>query len=384
VSARAVRWSALAAIAIVLSGCWDYVDLERRAPVMGLAIDVDKDGAGGGIVVTAEFARATAVAQTSASQGGGLQQEVPFTLISASGPTVAEALRNLDGSIARRILWQQLIAVVVSMDVLRENLAPILDPILRNPEVNSRAKVFVSAGDARDVLAYQPDFQPFSAIFLDELGEGFTYNPRFARPRSVHELDSDLEEGAALLPVVVDDDHGRKVLAGAAIVANGTFAGRIDAETTEGANWLLGYTLQSLVYVPCPVAPDNSITLMLSPGRRHVRGHLDQDVPHFELSLRASARIVDMARCPLQVKEVKYRRLIERQASQLLAQRAQKAADTARELGIDFIRLRSHARRLNPDLALPRTWAGTFPKSVITINADVKLRDAGELYRTPF
>lgn len=382
--ARAFRWGMLVAIAIALSGCWDYVDLERRAPVLGLAIDVDKESAGGGVVVTAEFARATAVAQTSASQGGGLQKEVPFVLLSASGPTVAEALRNLDGSIARRVLWQQLVSVVVSTDLLRENLAPVLDPILRNPEVNSRAKVFISEGDARDVLAFQPDFQPFSAIFLDELGDRFVSNPRFARPRNVHELDSDLEEGAALLPLVVDDGHTKKVLEGSVVVSNGVFAGRIDADTTEGVNWLLGYTLQSLVRIPCPLAPDNSITLMLSAGRRQVRARLEQDVPHFEFVLSARARIVDMARCPLQVKDLKYRAFIERHAAELLEQRAQKAADKARELGVDFLRLRPHARRLSPELALPRIWTDAFPKAEITVRAEVKLLDAGELYRTPF
>ena len=379
---RLARLLALLATVTLLSGCWDYFDLERRAPVMGIGID-RAEGPDGGFVVTAEIPRATLASQTSLTGGPRGGQREPYILVTARGATIGEALHNLNATIARRALWEQVISVVISEDVLQEGISPLLDLFNRNATFNSRARIYAAAGTARDVFTFQPDFQPFVAVFLDEMGEEFALEPHFAGPPDVHTVEHELEESAAVLLPVVRKNGTDLQLDGSVALTRGVLVARLDGRITEGAQWLLGRVKQSVTLIPCPREPSVRLAVTLRTTKRTVRVSLENGLPHFRVELAADMRVEEFSRCPLNLRDPGDRKALEDQAARALARLGQEAADYAREVGVDFLRFGTLVERKFPAVWEEINWRDTFPRSTITVRATTLLKTAGELRRPP-
>ena len=121
---------------VVLGGCWDYLDIENRAYVFGVAVDTNPEGEG--LLATVEIAHPQGQPQ-SGSPGGQLP-EPPKMLKSRAGTTLGEALYHIgDGQLSRVPLWQEVKAIFISEDVAREGIGPVIDLFFRSTVLNLRS-----------------------------------------------------------------------------------------------------------------------------------------------------------------------------------------------------------------------------------------------------
>ncbi|MDR6726290.1 spore germination protein KC [Paenibacillus amylolyticus] len=149
---------------IVLSGCWDRIEVNDLAIVLATGIDYEDERyqltsqifiprkAGGG------------------SSGGSEASPSGVTMIrTAEGRTVAEALNRLQRKVPRNMFWGHCEVIVISEHAGKQGLRQYIDFLLRYPQFREHAYVFSTSDSAKDILALLDPLERSSAESLREM-----------------------------------------------------------------------------------------------------------------------------------------------------------------------------------------------------------------------
>ncbi len=165
----------------MLAGCWDQLEIEDRALLLGLSIDKAPADSGKDdqtthikntiklpqIRVTAQIAvpgRVPLGPGGSDSGGGGNQN--PVWVVQVYGYTLDDALNNLQQQISDPRYLIHLRVIIISEELARNNLDDLNDYLRRNPEVRRRIWLLVSEGDASKFMYIQPPLQRVPTLYI--------------------------------------------------------------------------------------------------------------------------------------------------------------------------------------------------------------------------
>src|SRR4051812_9098565 len=98
----------------ILSGCWNYREIESLAIVSGVAID--KGNTEGNYHVTFELV---------SFKGGGRETKIESKRIEAEGNTLFDAGRNAIKISAKKLFWSHAGVAIISQDIARESIIEI-------------------------------------------------------------------------------------------------------------------------------------------------------------------------------------------------------------------------------------------------------------------
>ena len=129
------------------SGCWDAEDINNRAIVLALGLDVTPEGR---IQVSLQIPVIMDI-HVPAMQGG--QKPVkPFQIVSGESDTPFGAVPELQSKTIRSLFYGQIQAVIISADLARHGLKPLVDFLERHPKIPPQAWVILTRGRAEDFL----------------------------------------------------------------------------------------------------------------------------------------------------------------------------------------------------------------------------------------
>lgn len=166
----------------LLTGCWDQLEIEDRAIVLGLSIDsvpanseTEDDQTTHlkntihlqKIRVTAQIAVPGRVPLGPSSGGGsGGGNENPVWVVQVFGYTLDDALNNLQQQISDPRYLIHLRVVIISEDIARSSLDELNDYLRRNPEVRRRTWLLVSEGEASKFMDINPPLQRVPTLYI--------------------------------------------------------------------------------------------------------------------------------------------------------------------------------------------------------------------------
>ncbi|MGE5675398.1 MAG: Ger(x)C family spore germination protein, partial [Mycobacterium leprae] len=127
---------------VLLTGCWDRVEVEDQAYVISMGID---KGVRERLQVTVRVAEPS---QQRRPPGTGLSAR----LLTAEGDTVLQAIYVMNGGMGRRLDLRHLRALVWGESLARDGLEPVIMELERNPFIRSTMLVAQARGRAMDVL----------------------------------------------------------------------------------------------------------------------------------------------------------------------------------------------------------------------------------------
>lgn len=149
-----------------LTGCWDRKELNDLAIVTGMGIDEINEK-------KMELTVQLFIPKVVGSQmmgGGSSGGEGSATLIrTGTGATIADALSNLQEKTPRKIFWGHTEVIVFGERVAKNGIKKYLDFLSRHQHSRLRSKVFVSKGEAKEVLNLMPPLERSSSEVLREL-----------------------------------------------------------------------------------------------------------------------------------------------------------------------------------------------------------------------
>ena len=146
------RWLVTALLPVpllVMSGCWDRTELNELGSVSGTAVDA---GAGGRWKVSFGLLQP----QAASIQGLSGTTASPATVFSGEGDSLQTAQARAAGELPRKLDLRHNEAVVVSEAAARRGIDSLLDSYARNGDARETALMFVSEGEAGDILRAAP------------------------------------------------------------------------------------------------------------------------------------------------------------------------------------------------------------------------------------
>lgn len=129
----------LCILPFILTGCWNYRELNDRAITTAIAIDKDDKG----------FKVSILIANAKSSQVSSKEGESQTIVYSDTGKSITEAIKKINLKSPKEVYIGHLHVIVVSEDIAKENMSNVLDYFLREPESVKRFFLII----AKDVKA---------------------------------------------------------------------------------------------------------------------------------------------------------------------------------------------------------------------------------------
>ncbi len=247
---------------MVSSGCWDSVELDRRAIISAAAIDLeDKTGR---IKVTLHITRPNALAR--GTDGGGGQQE-PVWVVSSAGYSLQDALKSLTTYTGRELFWGDNRILILGKKAAEKGIFPFIDFMIRDEGPRSRMLLLVTEGEAGKILTTRTEgkLERIVGIELERLVRNYTSASRSVLV-DLHDVISKFSRGiispvASRIELVeskMEGDGGEKGsqkeirVDGAAVFKGDKLAGWLNAPETRGYLWITGDVGRGVILVKPP------------------------------------------------------------------------------------------------------------------------------------
>jgi spore germination protein KC len=119
---------------LLLTGCWDYREIDKMGIVAGIAVDQGKDGKGYHLTFD--------LVDISSSSGGGATAESRY--LETDGDTFFDAVRNAVSKNDKKLYFGDCEIVIVSNEIAKKGVSPIIDFINRDAEPRLTIDLLVS------------------------------------------------------------------------------------------------------------------------------------------------------------------------------------------------------------------------------------------------
>ena len=125
----------------LLTGCWNYVEIDEQINVSGFAIDVGENDK--------KYHFSAEIITASLEEKGPLNSNV----IETDADTVFEAIRNLLTLTSKRLYFGHCKTMVIGEGVAKHGIKEILDLPVRNHELRTTIDIVISKGcKAKEIL----------------------------------------------------------------------------------------------------------------------------------------------------------------------------------------------------------------------------------------
>lgn len=180
-----VRLLCLFAVMVpVLTGCWDRLEIEERAVILGIAVDEAGPAAKGRdkevthfkqafpkpprnmIRVTAQIAVPGRIPLGPSEGGTASGKNKPVWVLSSEGYTIDDALMVMQQELADRMFFGHLRIIVISEKIARAGVQNLNDYLRRSPEVRRLAWMVVSKGEAAELMKAAPQLERVPSLYL--------------------------------------------------------------------------------------------------------------------------------------------------------------------------------------------------------------------------
>ena len=131
-----IKYLILLIVPLLLTGCYNYQELNDLAITTGVSIDYDQE--------TKEFIVIAQVINPVKEQDAKSSNETSFINYKSKGKSLREAIRTIVLDSPKRLYGSQLQILILSENVLYEKLPDVIDFFIREPELRPEFKIIIA------------------------------------------------------------------------------------------------------------------------------------------------------------------------------------------------------------------------------------------------
>lgn len=362
-------WVAL--IAVLASGCWDTIEIDNRAIVLGLGVDLADDEG----LLLVSVALPNPHAQVP-GQGGGA--EAQFITLSATGRTVREAGLNLESRISRQLFLGQLQVLIFSEEVVRTwDARDLFDVFRRSTRLPVNTYVLISRGNARDALVIETRQErlPTSHVrtFFETPGKPVARNLLWR----LDKLFMSPSLNAFVPGIQVGEDPPQIIIQDTAVFRGERMVGWLDARETLALLMVLGEA-EGLEIGFRGEDDDDLIYVTDLAANSRIRPQVDGDQISFSIDISARATAIEVEGRGI-VRRQDVRDAEQRLAARIRAEVLRLMERLQKDLRTDVVGFAEELRAREPrtwDEVIDQ-WAEIFPDIPFMVNVKATLTGVG-------
>lgn len=358
---------------ILLSGCWNYRELNTLSIVAGIAIDKNPLS---GYQVTVEIIN---------PQVEGNETLLTPIILSMEGNSVFEAIRNLVMRSGRQLYSSHIKVVIISEDLAKEGLEPVLDWIHRDLEIRGDVWLLISEEEtAADILRGDSPINKAVSFHLDDVLKSQrtqTKYPTIELWDFMQKLSAEGVSPTIPLTNLVEID-GKKIpqIYGTAVFQRDKLVGILDGLSTQMFVWLTQPNLSDLLFVEKIRGSDLIITyevfqqvVKMQPVEK--TGELMMDI-----QIKLQMGIAELNHPELNFLSKEVRENLETEAGKYIHQQIEKMISlTQKEFKSDILGFGSMIREQMPKKwkEINEEWLEKYKELIVRVSVETEIQSSG-------
>lgn len=298
-------WLLLSAICLPLAGCWDQRELQNRHMVLAAAIDVVDDEVkpyetfvephGG-----RNFRLSVQILDIEPQEGEQNMPKERTYVVSGVGRLFFEVIRDMFSQLGRPITWEHIQTIVISQDAVNYGgIDQLLDWFSRDAEMRWRIRLYITPGEAKPIIEYQPPGGEPNGLFLTGISRNYIKNPHIGSVQTELGYASGRIDNKIPIPIPKIELSGDIIkVGGVGIVKNGQVVGYMDEYETLGAKFIMGIEKSAIITTACKDHPDKVFTFELFQHDTTLEPHVSGDNIYYTLDINMYGSIGEMQTCP--------------------------------------------------------------------------------------
>ena len=242
---------------LLLTGCFDYHDINKVTFPTSIIFDVDDLGQE---IVYLDCIKPYRSTNDSSDKGRRI-------IYKGVGKTALEALNDINRASSFKLDYTQTRAYIFTEKASRKGIKKFLDLINNNSEFSMKPSTFVYYGDVEELLKTVSTDEEYLGLFLNDLVGKEKYNPRAVKSNINYYLSNILMgSNTALLTSISLEDNAidKKIqIQGSSIFKDNVLVERIDMENSLIYNIMMGNAKSGNLEVTNPQSKENFITLQI-------------------------------------------------------------------------------------------------------------------------
>lgn len=257
---KRIKASALLSLLILpllLTGCFDYHDINKVTFPTSIIFDVDDLGQE---IVYLDCIKPYRSTNDSSDKGRRI-------IYKGVGKTALEALNDINRASSFKLDYTQTRAYIFTEKASRKGIKKFLDLINNNSEFSMKPSAFVYYGDVEELLKTVSTDEEYLGLFLNDLVGKEKYNPRAVKSNINYYLSNILMgSNTALLTSISLEDNAidKKIqIQGSSIFKDNVLVEKIDIENSLIYNIMMGNAKSGTLEISNPESKENFITLQI-------------------------------------------------------------------------------------------------------------------------
>ena len=242
---------------LLLTGCFDYHDINKVTFPTSIIFDVDDLGQE---IVYLDCIKPYRSTNDSSDKGRRI-------IYKGVGKTALEALNDINRASSFKLDYTQTRAYIFTEKASRKGIKKFLDLINNNSEFSMKPSAFVYYGDVDELLKTVSTDEEYLGLFLNDLVGKEKYNPRAVKSNINYYLSNILMgSNTALLTSISLEDNAidKKIqIQGSSIFKDNVLVEKIDIENSLIYNIMMGNAKSGTLEISNPESKENFITLQI-------------------------------------------------------------------------------------------------------------------------
>jgi len=363
---------------MLLCGCWNYVDIEKLSIVTGFSIDKNPQGD--------KYLLSLEVVDFEMS---GKEAKEADKHIEAEGKTIFDAIRNVLNITGKKMYWAHANTIIISQEIAKEGLSPVLDIIYRDPEIREEMYVLISTDKtAKEVLEQEILLAQSSADNIENMMNSQKSVGK-AMPVRAYELIKSLQESGisiALPTIHLERNTGKKtsVLNGTAIFKSDKLVGFLDMEETRAFLYVVDKINAGVITLNEDSTNQmDNISLEIFKSKTKVKPEYSDKKLTMKIDIKPQVSIGEIGTDVDYIK--KNRDKLKKDADKNISTSVEKLIKKVqKDYGTDIFGFGKLVKANIPSVWKEdeTDWDKHFKELNINVNADITIKNSGLVYKT--
>ena len=366
------------------TGCWDLLELNKRAIVVGLGFDSspheDK------ILISAQIVVPSNV-KTPQTAGGGDGQ--PYWIATNESTTVFEGMRAMTHVSSRKLFFPHNQIIIFGEDLAKKGIKDYLDLLMRDYEFRETNWIIVSEGKAQDILDTKTRVNNISAFFIRDLITERKFSSQ-AMAINIKDLARKItsKSTAPIASYIYLENTGQEKrlnLSRTAVFDNNmNMVGTLNNYESRGLLWVLGEVKSGIIVVESPNGKGN-YSLEILKVKSKIIPEFKDGKPTITVRVKESSNLGETS-CLEDLTKPEAWELMDSLQNEAIHQEISIALDKAQELKADIFGFGEAFHKKYPRLwnEMEPNWQEIFSSLEVNIIVESKVGNPGVIIKKVF
>lgn len=359
---------------LFLTGCWNYHEIEDFAIASALTIDKDANN---------NYSVMAQIIEISPSQSG-VGFDVNF--VEAKGKSIFEATRNMIPIAQKRLYWSHAKIIVISEEIAKDGIVPILDWVMRDPFPRPTIHIYVSKNKtAKEILKNEnksTKVQDFEFEETIKALEVVSNSPHIEAYRLTNQVFEDYIY--SVLPTVELLDGGNNLnidISGSAFFRSAKLQGFLDPMDTMKYLFVRNEVKSGFLVVPLDEENKEYITLQIIKNKTKTKATVNNDKISIVVNLKTHVGIAEIDNSvdytskegQIFVKD-KTEKYLEKEIKNLITK-------MQKEYNLDIFLFGDRIRKDYPTLwkEIQKDWDSIYKDLDVIVNSTIVIKNSGQI-----